>query len=64
MNKASSKGMSFLVVEIMLNISKFTYQFISLNLPTFASEIKKLLQGFKVLRLKSHLARSEGSNIK
>jgi hypothetical protein len=58
--RASFKGVPFLVVEISLNLYKITYQPISLNLPKFASGIKKLLQGFKVLRSNANLARSEG----
>ena len=38
------------MVEISLNLSKITYQPISFFLPNFAIGIKKLLQGFKVLR--------------
>lgn len=52
------------MVEISLNLSKITYQPISFFLPNFAIGIKKQRASFKVLRLKSHLAQSEGPNIK
>jgi hypothetical protein len=55
---------SFLVVEIALFQFEIIFQPISFFLPNFAIGIKKQRASFKVLRLKSHLAQSEGSNIK
>lgn len=52
----------FFVNNITLN-SKNTYQPISLIISTFASGIKKLLQGFKVLRLNARLAFSSWAHI-
>ena len=51
------------MVGISLNLYKITYQPIFYIFPTFASGIKKLLQGFKVLRLNARLAFSSWAHI-